>query len=150
MNRTEHNKRAMIIALEKSLGVVQDACKSINVGRTTYYEWLKSDEEFRQGILEIKEVSLDFVESKLFELINGIRKESSRGKIYNTPPSVTAIIFYLKTQGKKRGYIEGYIPPPQSVNPYDSLTDEELKAEYNRLSLKKAMYHKNDESIDEG
>jgi len=47
-NRTEHHKKAIIEALEKSLGVVTTACKIVGVGRTTFYQWLK-DDEYLQG-----------------------------------------------------------------------------------------------------
>jgi len=89
---TEHNKKQYLEALEKSLGVKTTACKITGVGRTTVYDWIKDDEEFRKAVDEIEQVALDFVESKLFEQIRG-----------NNTPST---IFYLKTKGKKRGYVE--------------------------------------------
>lgn len=92
MNKTEQHKKAILQALEKSLGIVTTACKSAGVGRTQFYEWLKSDEEFRAKVQEIDDIALDFVESKLFEQIRD-----------NNTPST---IFYLKTKGKKRGYVE--------------------------------------------
>jgi hypothetical protein len=92
MNKTEQHKKALIEALEKSLGVVTTACKIVGVGRTTFYGWLKDDEEFANEVNDIQNIALDFVESKLFENIkNGGTSE---------------MIFYLKTKGKKRGYVE--------------------------------------------
>jgi len=88
-----HNKKeALLNALEKSLGVVTTACKQLDISRATYYRWLSEDEEFSKSAKEIQNVALDFVESKLFEQI----QESS----------TAATIFYLKTKGKKRGYVE--------------------------------------------
>jgi len=92
MNKTEHSKKALLEALEKSLGVVTTACKKAEIGRTTYYKWLESDEQFKKDVEEISNTALDFVESKLFEQIED--------------GSTSAAIFYLKTKGKKRGYIE--------------------------------------------
>jgi|TARA_R100001460_G_scaffold103978_1_gene149444 hypothetical protein len=92
MNKTEHHKKALLEALEKSLGVVTTACKRSGVGRTTYYDWYNNDEDFKKQVDELSNVALDFVESKLFEQIE-------KGN-----PSST--IFYLKTKGKKRDYIE--------------------------------------------
>ena len=91
-NRTEHHKKAIIEALEKSLGVVTTACKIVGIGRTTFYQWLKDDEDFARQVKDIENIALDFVESKLFENIRD-------GKTSET-------IFYLKTKGKNRGYVE--------------------------------------------
>jgi hypothetical protein len=85
-------KRAMIEALEKSLGIVTTACKSVGIDRGTHYNWLKDDEEYKKAVLGIEDIALDFAESKL-------HKSIEKG-------SDTATIFFLKTKGKKRGYIE--------------------------------------------
>lgn len=85
-------KKAFIEALEKSLGVVTQACKIVGISRRTVYNWRDDDPEFRGDMDEINEVSLDFAESQLFKQIQG--------------GNVTATIFYLKTKGKKRGYVE--------------------------------------------
>jgi hypothetical protein len=90
--QTEHNKKAVLIALEKSLGVVTAACKQAEVGRTQFYEWLRTDEEFAKQVEDIRDVTLDFAESALYQQI----------KKGNT----AATIFLLKTKGKGRGYIE--------------------------------------------
>lgn len=92
MNKTEQHKRAIIEALEKSLGVVTTACKVVGIGRTQFYQWLKDDEEFAQEVDDIQNIALDFAESQLHKQIGD--------------GSTAATIFYLKTKGKKRGYIE--------------------------------------------
>lgn len=93
MNKSEHIKKdALIQALEKSLGVVTTACKQVGVGRTTYYEWINTDKEFAKQVSEIQNIALDFAESQL-------HKQIGEG-------STAATIFYLKTKGKGRGYIE--------------------------------------------
>ncbi len=91
-NKTAHSKKRVIEALEKSLGVVTTACKKADVSRTQFYSWLKKDKDFKQAVSDISNVALDYAESKLFEQIED----------GNTP----ATIFYLKTKGKKRGYVE--------------------------------------------
>ena len=90
--KTELSKQAMIDALEKSLGVVTTACRIAGVGRVTHYGWLKDDPDYKAAVDDITDVALDFAESQLHKQI----KEGN----------VTATIFYLKTKGKKRGYIE--------------------------------------------
>jgi|TARA_R100000084_G_scaffold38927_2_gene15697 hypothetical protein len=92
MNKTEHHKKAMLEALEKTLGIVTTACNTTGIGRTTFYGWLKDDEEFAKKVEEINDIALDYAESQL-------HKQMGKG-------STAATIFYLKTKGKKRGYIE--------------------------------------------
>ncbi len=85
-------KKHLVEALEKSLGVVTTACKNTGVNRSTFYEWYNKDEEFRKQVDDIGNVALDFAESKLHEQI--------------MDNNTSATIFYLKTKGKKRGYVE--------------------------------------------
>jgi len=92
MNKTEQHKKAVLEALEKSLGVVTSACKSAGVGRTQFYHWLKEDQEFKKAVEDVENIALDFAESQLHHQIKD--------------GSTAATIFYLKTKGKKRGYIE--------------------------------------------
>lgn len=89
---TEILKKQMLSALESSLGVVKEATKTVGINRSTYYDWLKNDYEFKQAVDEINEGAVDFAETALY---NRIEKGDT-----------TAIIFYLKTKGKKRGYVE--------------------------------------------
>ena len=93
MDKSRHiKKEAMLQALENSLGVVTVACKQTDTPRSTYYKWLKEDEEFARSVKEIENIALDFAESQLHTQIKD--------------GSTSATIFYLKTKGKKRGYIE--------------------------------------------
>lgn len=82
----------MIEALEKSLGVVTTACKTVGISRQTHYEWLREDDQYRDAVEDIGDVALDFAESQL-------HKQIQSGEVSST-------IFYLKTKGKKRGYVE--------------------------------------------
>ena len=91
-NKIQHTKKALIEALEKSLGVVTTACKLVGVDRSTFYQYVKDDPDFAEAVKDIDEVTIDFAESQLHKQI----------KDGNT----TATIFYLKTKGKKRGYVE--------------------------------------------
>ena len=93
MDKSRHIKKETILkALENSLGVVTVACKQADIPRSTYYKWLKEDEEFAQAVKEIQNIALDFAESQLHtQMKDG---------------STSATIFYIKTKGKKRGYVE--------------------------------------------
>lgn len=110
MDKTDNNKKAVIEALQDCHGIVTDACKKTGVARSTFYQWLNEDAGFKAAVEEAQEQAIDFVEGKLFQKINGVKigKMDDEGElnVYEQPPSDTAIIFYLKTKAKKRGYIE--------------------------------------------
>jgi hypothetical protein len=106
---TDIRKKAMITALEKTLGNVSEACRTVDVHRGTHYDWYNDDPDYRAAVDSVGDIALDFVEGKLFELINGPTREvlTEEGiQQVKDAPTPSAVIFYLKTRGKKRGYIE--------------------------------------------
>lgn len=107
----DNNKKQALGALESKKGIVTEACRSIGLARSTFYNWCETDPEFKAAVDDIQEVAIDYVEGKLFEKIEGVTMaggvdDEGNPKIYTLPPSDTAIIFYLKTKAKKRGYVE--------------------------------------------
>lgn len=92
MTNNDINKKGMIEALEKSLGIVTTACKAVGISRETHYRWLREDEKYKASVDSIADIALDFAESSL-------HKQIQKGDVSST-------IFYLKTKGKHRGYIE--------------------------------------------
>lgn len=92
MNKTAQHKKAILEALEQTLGVVTSACKKVGIGRSTFYDWMRSDEEFAKQVKDIEDIAIDFAESQLHKQIKG--------------GNTSATIFYLKTKGKNRGYVE--------------------------------------------
>lgn len=85
-------KRQMPEILNSTFGNVTTACKKAGISRECFYTWYNNDESFRLKCQDCKEIAKDFVESKLMKKIND--------------EDTTAIIFYLKTQAKNRGYVE--------------------------------------------
>mgnify|MGYP006431135745 FL=1 len=125
MNKSEQlKKESLLKALEKSLGIVSTACEAVNISRTTYYKYYNEDKDFKRSVDSISDIALDCAESQLFELI----KEKN----------VTAIIFYLKTKGKKRGYIEkqesrdnsNNITGIKLISDCETVKDKSLKVEF--------------------
>ena len=110
MNKTEHHKKALLKALESALGVVTTACRQTEVGRTTYYQWLKEDPDFAKAVKDIQDIALDFAESQLHKQI----KEGS----------TAATIFFLKTKGKSRGYVERQEIEVAEKKPLSWFTDD--------------------------
>jgi hypothetical protein len=112
-NNIDNYKSQMIEALTEANGVVTTAINAVQLHRSTFYKWMKEDEAFKKEVDDIRESALDYVESKMFERIkNG---------------SDTMIIFFLKTQGKKRGYIERSQLDVQNTSPdFSGLSTDDI------------------------
>jgi hypothetical protein len=79
-------------AYELSGGNVSVSCKKIKISRETYYRWCREDREFDKKCREVDESLLDLAETMLMKAIKD-------GK-------TAELIFFLKTKGKVRGYVE--------------------------------------------
>lgn len=125
----EEKKERFLTALRQGYGIIATACEAIGIGRSTYYRWYNTDPAFRERVDEITETQVDFVESKLMQSINA--------------NDTTAIIFYLKTKGKKRGYNDKAMPktidplPVTQALPAPS-TEEDNKKVAAKVRAKKA------------
>lgn len=107
-------KKKVLKLLEESRGIVSYACKNGGIARETFYRWCREDKDFKQAVDDISEENIDIVESKLLNKIND--------------DDLTAIIFFLKTKGRKRGYVEkteidGDISPSLKVEIIDKRED---------------------------
>jgi len=79
-------------ALINARGILKDAARELGCSRQTIYNYIDKYTTVADAYNEANERSLDFAEGKLMDAI---------GK-----GNLTAIIFYLKTKGKHRGYVE--------------------------------------------
>lgn len=112
----DKKKEKLLTELSATKGIISPACKRAGVSRYTFYEWLKSDENFRQRVEEIQEEQGDFVESKLLENIDD--------------SDTQAIIFYAKTKLKHRGYTERDLPQ-QPAKPQNSTPNTDILQQVN-------------------
>lgn len=101
---TEKQKK-FLETYENSSCNISVACKKFGITRQTYYNWLENP-NFKREITDIDESLLDYAETKLMQNIKD-GKEAS-------------IFFFLKTKGKKRGYVETF-EQNVSVNPFIEL-----------------------------
>jgi hypothetical protein len=94
MFRLDPKKQKFLMYMKEQFGNIAGCCRSINISRATYYHWRNTDPLFKEVLdsEEYEEDMLDFAESKLKSKIND--------------GDTIAIIFFLKTKGKKRGYVE--------------------------------------------
>lgn len=97
-------------AYKKVAGNLSLCAESLGIDRRTLDRWRKRYPELHTMMLDVEEGLLDLCESRLLQEING--------------GNLTAIIFYLKTKGKKRGYIEGQVISA-NINTNKSLSQAE-------------------------
>lgn len=116
-------RKAMLAALKVSMGVVQVACDKVGISRQTHYRWLETNEKYRKSVEDMQEVALDFAESSLLRNIQ-------KGKESST-------IFYLKTKGKKRGYLETQVNLNTDVSLEQLAGKDVTELEEMYLALKK-------------
>lgn len=90
--RTEITKSTLLQHLEQNVGNVTLACHMAKCSRSTFYRYYNSDEDFKKSVDDITEIAIDICEAELWKQI----KEGN----------VPCILFYLKTKGKSRGYVE--------------------------------------------
>ena len=79
-------------ALFKSAGNIADAARLLGCTRQTLWSRIQENKTLKAVCEEAVEITLDLAESKLVDQI----KKGNLG----------AICFYLKTRGRKRGYVE--------------------------------------------
>ena len=90
--KREQTAERIIKALGETQGLLTMAARKAGVSYTTVKRYATEFPSVRQAVQDAKESMLDFAEGKLYQKI----KDGDN----------IAIIFYLKTQGKSRGYIE--------------------------------------------
>ena len=93
-------------------GVINDIAMRFHVTRKTVAHWRDTDQKYRDAVNEAQEATLDLCESNLRKLIAGVPaiEINEKGeKVFAgwiREPNLTSIIFYLKTKGRNRGYVE--------------------------------------------
>lgn len=119
-DRFDSIKKEFSMVLEKNLGIVSTTCKQLGVSRSWYYEMLKSDPEFKQECDDVNELVIDIVETQLHKNIKDGKEASA--------------LFYLKTRGKHRGYIERNEFTGANGGPIQTqVLDEDRQQAFNRM-----------------
>ena len=90
--KREQTAQRIIVALKETKGLLTLAASKAGVSYRTVNRYANEYPLVREAVQEAKESMLDFAEEGLFTEIKA--------------RNMTAIIFYLKTQGKHRGYTE--------------------------------------------
>jgi hypothetical protein len=109
-NGNGYTAEQCITAAKDSRGFVTTIAKRLGCTRSYVYQLQKKYKTFAEAILDEREGLKDFAEGKLFSQID--------------EGNTTAIIFYLKTQAKERGYVERQ---EQYTFDLSKATDEQLQ-----------------------
>ena len=91
-NRQKYSAEQVANAIIEANGILAQAARNLGCTRQTVYTYMEKYVTVRQAYDEANEITIDFVESKLMEQI---RMNDTK-----------AILFFLRTKGKKRGYVE--------------------------------------------
>jgi len=92
MSAQKFKAEDFITAIKGSRGMISAIANRVGCNRSTVYKYINDYVTVKQALDDERESMKDFAESKLFQQINN--------------DNITALIFYLKTQVRDRGYIE--------------------------------------------
>lgn len=92
MTRDELNSEKVIAKINELKGNVAMVARSFQMSRQTMYKYINSHPTVKAAVDEARETMLDNVESVLYS-------KALEGEAW-------AVCFFLKTQGKARGYVE--------------------------------------------
>ncbi len=93
MKRKRISDDTIVKVFKNKVCNISATCDSLGIDRSTFYSWRRKYPELDEKLKEAEESVIDYAETRLVEKVND--------------GDLTAIIFFLKTKGKKRGYIEG-------------------------------------------
>lgn len=120
----------VIAQLEKSRGNLSAAAKALKISRMTIYRMSERHASVQEALDEAREQMLDEAESVLYDKV--------------LAGETVELLFFLKTQGKKRGYVERIEQtgkdgqPIQTITRYAQMSDEELDGRIAELESQRA------------
>ena len=91
-NGNGYTAAQLIDAIQEAQGFITKAADILGCSRMTLYRYMDRYPTVKQALADTREKRHEWVESKLMKAVGA--------------DNLTAIIFYLKTQGKHLGYVE--------------------------------------------
>lgn len=85
-------KKDYIKAITEAQGLISVAARRLGVSRSTLYSAIDRHKDVAAALADARERTTDLAEGRLYEKIN--------------EGDTSSIIFYLRTQGRNRGYVE--------------------------------------------
>ena len=90
--KPKRTSKEIIEAIHETKGIVSVAARRLGISRKAIYDARDKYKGVAEALEDAREAMTDFAEGQLY-------KNIQKG-------DTTSIIFYLKTQGKARGYVE--------------------------------------------
>ena len=91
---------------EKKLCNISATCSALGINRLTFYRRREKSKTLQKLLEEAEESLLDWAETKLISHIED--------------GDITTLLFFLKTKGKKRGYVEK-VESDLNINGFEEL-----------------------------
>jgi len=113
-------KLRFLRSLKSNLGLIYASSKETGISVEDHNRWMEEDDKYKKQVLEIDGHAIDYVESTLLKLVEEKNPQ--------------AIMFYLKTKGKDRGYVEKTSP----TDPKDK--GEDLPVNMSREDKRKIIH----------
>lgn len=111
--------------LGRNMGMVYQSCKIAGIPYSVHKKWLETDSVYAKNVEYIENMTVDYAEATLLSLIKDKNPQ--------------ATMFYLKTKGAKRGYIEKDDSAKQII---ESTPAEDLTKEQKRDVIRKLLSSK--------
>lgn len=109
--------------IDEMMGNVSMVARALNVNRSTVYRFIEKHPTCKVALDEAREKMIDNVESKLYsKALDG---------------DTTSMIFFLKTQGKHRGYVERQVVTGADGNPANEMRIEDLSTVFDLIQAAK-------------
>jgi hypothetical protein len=83
-SRIKKDKEKFLDIFRENIAIITTSCLKAKINRSTYYDWCKTDKEFKKKIEEIREEQLSQVEDRLLKAILN--------------DNIKGIIFYLQSK----------------------------------------------------
>lgn len=96
-------QRKILKTLAKCNGIITHAMKLGRFNHQTHQKYMRENQKYNQAYNEIIECTIDMAEQSLLNQVVG--------------ENTAATIFYLKTKGKHRGYVERHEVTHQVLTP---------------------------------
>lgn len=106
MSKRKITNEELAAMYEKKGANISATCLALGIDRKTFYNRRKASAQLNERLESVEESLIDYAESKLMKAI--------------TDDNLTATIFYLKTKGRNRGYVER-VEQEVTLNPFEEL-----------------------------